>query len=323
MLVSDGEALEEESSVMAAAERAMEQGVVVHTVGVGTTRGSPIPESNPRTGEITGYKRDEAGEVVVSRLNEELLRDIAARTGGQYVRLDEPGATRRVIAGLEGLVRTTTAGGRQLELRDRFALFVALALLLLAADALLARRTARRPEPTSLRAPRAPRAPVANVALMALFLTLNGFGIGDVERGNRLYREGRYAEAVEAYRAAMRDGEESPELQYNLGTALLRIGRYAEAEQHLQAALEAVDPDLRHRSLYNLGNRYLEAARAQSDPAAQGRMLEAAVEAYKRSLRLEPEDTDAKWNLEMALRKQDENQQQPQQSSSDQQQQPQ
>ena len=52
-------------------------------------------------------------------------------------------------------------------------------------------------------------------------------GIGDLERGNRLYRAGRYPEAVAAYQEALRDGEGSPQLRYNLGTALLRSGATA------------------------------------------------------------------------------------------------
>jgi tetratricopeptide (TPR) repeat protein len=125
-------------------------------------------------------------------------------------------------------------------------------------------------------------------AAMLLALVLLGFGPGDLERGNRMYRDGRYAEAVEAYRSALQGGRTSPELHYNLGTALLALGEYGEAEQHLQAALQAVDPELRHRTYYNLGNRFLEEGRAQPDPQAQGRLLDAAIEAYRRSLRIAP-----------------------------------
>lgn len=314
IVVSDGEALEEETQVLAAASYANEHGVTVHTVGVGTVRGSPIPEKNPRTGEVTGYKRDEAGEVVVSRLNEGLLREIASRTGGEYVSLSDPGATNAIVSAVNRLQRTQNASGRQVEQVDRYAIFVGLALLLLAVDALLARRRPTAPataaRPTDLR-------PAAQAAVIIVALALNGFGVGDKERGNRLYREGRYAEAVEAYEEALRDGDTSPELHYNLGTALLRLGRYDEAGQYLQSALEGIDPDLRRRSLYNLGNRFLEAARAESDLQMQGTLLQGAVEAYKRALRHAPDDVDAKWNLEMALREQEENQQQQQQQESE------
>ena len=145
----------------------------------------------------------------------------------------------------------------------------------------------------------------AGLALVA-WLALPPFGTGDVERGNRHYREGRYAEAVEAYRAALARGRASPELHYNLGTALLQLGRYAEAEQHLREALRAADPELRHRAYYNLGNRYLlEARNGKPGEEARTHLLDEAVDAYKEALRLQPGDQDAKWNLELALREQD------------------
>jgi tetratricopeptide (TPR) repeat protein len=156
---------------------------------------------------------------------------------------------------------------------------------------------------------------MASIALLVFAVT--GAGIGDKERGNRLYRAGKYAEAVTAYQAALQAGDDSPELRYNLGTALVRLGRYQEAEQHLRAALDAVDPELRQRTLYNLGNRFLEDARTSSQPAEQSAKLRTAIEAYQRALRLAPRDAEAKWNLEMALQEQE--QQQQNQQSEDQQ----
>ncbi len=142
--------------------------------------------------------------------------------------------------------------------------------------------------------------PLACVALLC------AFAFGGLEKGNRLYREGRYAEAVEAYRQAIEAGEVSPEVQYNLGTALLQLHRYQEAEQAFQAALSAVEPSLRERTFYNLGNRFLEAGRTSKDPEATQQLLDAAVQAYKQTLRLTPRDSAAKWNLELALREQKE-----------------
>jgi Ca-activated chloride channel family protein len=332
VVVSDGEALEDVSGVRAAAERASRAGVTLFTVGIGTTAGSPVPEVNPQTGEISGYKRDPTtNEVIVSRLGESLLREIAQIGGGRYVNVEDAGALNDMLAALRGLERSALQGGRRIEPRDRFALFVALALLLLTLDAAWPRlaqvRAARRTvmgAPDSITAAAsgsaAARASGAfgRVAIVLLLSATLGFGIGDVERGNRLYRAGRYEEAVEAYQAAVRSGKASPQVRYNLGTALLQLGRYEEADQQLQLALEGVDPDLRQRALYNLGNRFLSAARESAEPQAQGPLLEAAVEAYKRALRLEPSDPDAKWNLEMALREQQDQQQQQQPGSSEQ-----
>lgn len=291
ILVSDGEALEDESSVKAAAERARNNGVVIHTVGVGTAAGAPIPEMDA-TGYIAGYKRDpESDEIVISRLDEGLLARTARITGGRYIASDRAGATDALLAEIRGLERTAAAGGTREVPREHFAWFIGLALALIALDAILVRRAAI----TGMRAGYTP-------ALALLLLSTLAFGIGDFERGNRLYRQGRYAEAVEAYQAALQSGNESTTLHYNLGTALLRLGRHQEAEEHLRTALASIDPEERERTLYNLGNRFLEAGITATDLRARSQMLEAAAGAYRDALRIDPSDPDAKWNLELTLR---------------------
>jgi Ca-activated chloride channel homolog len=127
-----------------------------------------------------------------------------------------------------------------------------------------------------------------------------------------MYREGRYDEAVHAYQRVLEAGKATPQLHYNLGTALLALGRFDEAGQHFRAALNDVDPELRQRAFYNMGNRFLQEARGDSDLERQGQLLDAAIEAYRRTLRLAPDDAQAKWNLELALRERDENEEQQQ-----------
>jgi Ca-activated chloride channel family protein len=139
-------------------------------------------------------------------------------------------------------------------------------------------------------------------AILALVMMTTAGVLTNVERGNRLFRAGEYEEAVAVYRSVLESGDDSPVLRYNLGTALLRLGRYAEAEEHLRAALDAVDPTTRQWVYYNLGQRYLEDARRSQDPEAQRALYDTAVEAYRQALRLRPEDGDAKWNYELALR---------------------
>ncbi len=320
VLVSDGEALEEEAAVRSAAERAARAGVRVFTVGVGTARGSPIPEYDA-DGRRQGYKRDEDGRVVISRLGEALLRDVAQATNGDYFDLADPGAAGALIRELRTLEQSTSESAQRTTQREQYAWFVALALVLLALDGWLVRRAVRPPAATSDLAPEEPEAVPARgtrrrlpfaraAAALVLLVSMTAFGIGDVERGNRLYREGRFEEAVAAYQAALADGGASAELHYNLGTALLALKRYAEAERHLQLALQEVDPALRERAYYNLGNRFLEAARAGADPRAQAQQYDAAVEAYQHALRLAPDDVDAKWNLELAQREREEQEQQ-------------
>lgn len=81
ILLTDGE--DHEGGVQTAAEKAKSQGITIFTVGIGEPRGEPIPIRDVSK-RVVGYKKDKKGSVVISALNEELLKDIAQRTGGKY-----------------------------------------------------------------------------------------------------------------------------------------------------------------------------------------------------------------------------------------------
>jgi Ca-activated chloride channel homolog len=328
ILLSDGEATEELPDVRAASERAVRAGIRVMAVGFGTPGGTTIEIRDELTGE-TRVILDEYGQPHVTRLDETVLREIASRTNGAYFRADDAAALQRLVAELRRMERGAGETATRLEPVDRGPIFAGMALLLLFLDTLLGspfnprrRRHSGAPATASAaagthhgssgagRRQSRSHAPVRAALVLLLLATGLGFGPGDLERGNRLYREGRYEEAVEAYRRALDSGRPSTQLHYNLGTALLALGNYPEAEQHLQAALRDVNPELRHRAYYNLGNRFLEEGRGVSDLQQQGRLLDGAIEAYRRALRLAPGDVEAKWNLELALRERDENREQ-------------
>jgi Ca-activated chloride channel family protein len=80
IVLSDGE--DHEGSAMMEAEKAYSQNVVVSTVGMGTPLGTPIPEY--RNGQFVGMKKDQNGNTVTTRLNEDMLRSVANAGGGAY-----------------------------------------------------------------------------------------------------------------------------------------------------------------------------------------------------------------------------------------------
>ncbi|HEX9916146.1 MAG TPA: VWA domain-containing protein [candidate division Zixibacteria bacterium] len=81
ILLTDGE--DHGSEPVEAAKRAKEEGVIIYTIGIGSTQGEPIPLTD-KGGSRVGYKEDEKGEMVLSRLNPQTLREIAENTGGKY-----------------------------------------------------------------------------------------------------------------------------------------------------------------------------------------------------------------------------------------------
>jgi Ca-activated chloride channel family protein len=83
ILVTDGEDLQ--GQVQAAVEKAREAGVVIYAIGVGSAEGKPIPVRDAK-GAIIEYRKDPEGQVVISRLDERSLAEIASGTGGRYFR---------------------------------------------------------------------------------------------------------------------------------------------------------------------------------------------------------------------------------------------
>ena len=130
IIISDGE--NHEGDALIAVEEAIEAGIIIHTLGVGSPKGAPIPVNENTPGK---FKKDKEGNVVLSKLNETMLQKIAAKGNGQYFRL---------ISGseeLEGILQEiSTMEKKDFEERivtdyeDQFQYFVALALFLLAME---------------------------------------------------------------------------------------------------------------------------------------------------------------------------------------------
>ncbi|MDX1393044.1 MAG: VWA domain-containing protein [Gemmatimonadota bacterium] len=138
VLVTDGE--DHEGRVDEMVARAADSGVRVYTVGIGSAEGVPIPEFDER-GQQRGFKRDEEGAVVTTRLEEGTLRRIASMTGGRLFR-STPQASEltALVDELEAL------GGREIDAREitqfeeRFQLFLGVAMLLLFLEGLISDR---------------------------------------------------------------------------------------------------------------------------------------------------------------------------------------
>ena len=126
-------------------------------------------------------------------------------------------------------------------------------------------------------------------------------GRAETREGNRLYEEGRFAEAHEKYLEALLEAPDSPIIRFNDGNALYRGEDYESALESFRAAVESGDPELAAAAWYNLGNTLYR----------QGALPE-SLEAFKQALRADPADADAKHNLERVLEQMQEQEQQQQ-----------
>ena len=128
ILITDGE--NHEDDAVAVAKRAKEEGIQVLVVGIGKPEGSPIPV--PGT---NNFMKDRQGNVVVSKLNEDMCREIAQAGGGIYVHCDNTNtATRAIQKELDELATSELETKVYADYNEQYQGFVLLALLILIAD---------------------------------------------------------------------------------------------------------------------------------------------------------------------------------------------
>ena len=110
---------------------AADEGVIIYTIGFGSPDGEPIPQYGG-LGELVGYKKDRNGEVVLSKLDETTLQQIAFITNGRYYRAAADGREVGFLAGAINELQTTELEGRFETRRvERFQWFVAIAIAFL------------------------------------------------------------------------------------------------------------------------------------------------------------------------------------------------
>jgi Ca-activated chloride channel homolog len=134
---------------------------------------------------------------------------------------------------------------------------------------------------------------LAVLAIVAAFSELRAESLASrVREGNRLFAQGKYADAESAYLDAQVKNPGRPEVLYNLGNSLIKQKQYSRALQSLSQSAGKGDTIIRRNSLYNTGNALYEAGKFKD-----------SAEAYVQALKLDPSDKDAKHNLELALLK--------------------
>lgn len=126
-----------------------------------------------------------------------------------------------------------------------------------------------------------------------------------VKRGNKAYKENKYAQALKDYNTAREVLPDSPLVNFNLGTAQFKLKDYDKAAQSFEKSLLADDKNLEAYGNYNLGNARYMSAQGKENTDLQGAvdLLEGAVGNYKRALEVMPKDADAKFNYEAAQKK--------------------
>ena len=129
VLMTDGE--DRETDPLVAAREAVDEDVLIYTIGFGTPEGEPIPEIN-QSGEVVGYKQDQSGQLVLSQLDETTLQEIAKTGNGRYYRAGANGRELdSLLAEIDQLQKAQLQTRYETRYIERYQIFLFLALVAL------------------------------------------------------------------------------------------------------------------------------------------------------------------------------------------------
>ena len=315
VLLTDVEDLDDPDAAIEAVKNAAKDSIQVNVIGVGSKHAVTIPYQN-------GLFRDESGNVVHTQLNEDLGRKLAKAGAGVYVNASSTDALPVLQKQLRKAKQTAVGASKYVAHDELYVYFVALAILLLVVEALVSpgknrwlsrfsffskgRGVARRKRKT--------QQPAKTLGAVMLLLTVPSLVscVSEeykssraereaIEKGNKQYADSAYSEATEFYEEALENVPSSAPASFN------------HALSSMHEALTLTDDTLKAMSLGKVVVQFDSIARTSPDKSVASRAFynagnirmiskdyPGAIDYYKRSLRINPEDSLARRNLRIA-----------------------
>lgn len=286
IVITDGE--DHEGGALEAAKAAKKKGMRVYVLGVGSDKGAPIPLGNG------DYMKDRTGNTVMTKLNEEMCRQIAEAGGGAYIHVDNnTNAQRQLDSELAKLSKKEMQSTIYSDYDEQFQAFGIIAIILLILEICILESK----NPIARRLNIFGRKQRTTTLIIALLVASASFAQNDrryITQGNKLFRSGQFDKAEVAYRKAIEKNPRNPQAHYNLGNSLMAQKKDSAAVQSFQKSTELETSKIRKAMAYhNMGV-----------VCQQHKMYGEAIEAYKNSLRLNPKDDATRYNLELCKRQQ-------------------
>ncbi|MEO5781981.1 MAG: VWA domain-containing protein [Ginsengibacter sp.] len=284
ILISDGEDHDEDATKVT--KQLADEGVMVNTIGIGSMQGAPIMDN-----ETNELKKDENGNTIVTKLNEEELRSIAQNGNGLYqlfTSADE--VADNVNNKLSTIGQTTLTGSSFGVFKNYFWYFLLAAFIILLIENFL-------PEKIKMSSMKSALSLVTLLLLTNISFSQNSKK--EIIKGNDAYKKKQYSVAAGEYLTAIKKSPENPTAYFNLGNALYKTNKPDEALKSYDNTVQTSKTNpIKQNAFYN-GGVVLQSQKK----------LPECIKAYKNALKLNPNDEDARQNLERALQQQKQQQQ--------------
>ena len=278
IIFTDGEELDADGVKEAEKQKDV---LKIFTIGLGSADGSLIPLPGTRGG--TEFLKDNDGQMVKSRLDEDRLRKIAEAGGGFYLRLTNSREQmgQLIRDGLGQMTEKDIDAKVSRQPVERYQWPLGAGILLLAASLLIGERR---------------RATLMKAALLAVMLP--GFAHAK-NSGVEAYERKDFKGAEDRFSKQLRLRPESPELHFNLGSAAYQSGELDKALEAFSKAVTSPDPRLHAKAEYNLGNTLFKRGAELKEKEPKIQEWKNALQHYDQALKVEPKNADAKYNRDL------------------------
>ena len=294
IVITDGE--DHEGGALEAAKAANDKGVRVFILGIGSTKGAPIPLQEG------GYLTDRNGQTVLTALNETMCKEIAQAGKGTYIHVDNTNdAQEKLNDELAKLQRADTQAVIYSEYGEQFQAVCIIVIILLIAEILILDIKNPKLRNIHLFGSKKPMA-----MLLLLIVPTLAFAQSDrhfIRTGNKLYRNQNYPKAEVEYRKAMSQNGSNAHAVYNLGNALMMQQKDSAAIVQLENAGKMEANKTRKAMAYHNIGTICQRHQLYGD----------AIKAYEEALRNNPNDNETRYNLALCKRLNKNNKEQPKQ----------
>lgn len=276
IIISDGE--DHDENAINTAEKIADQGVIINAIGIGSATGATIEDdiSNEQ-------KKDNQGNIIVTKLNEKLLQQIAAVGNGSYQLYSNGAAVNDDICKkLQAADKKNIIDASTIQYQYYFQWFIGLAIVLLLLEICISETKKKG----------------LNKKVMATIVMLLPFICGYAQEtnelftnGNIFYKKQQYIKAIETYQQIIKQQPANYAALHNAGNALYKNNQYDKANEMYTKAIESTNtPSQKAAAWFNKGV-----------VLQNSNQLSPAIDAYKNALKINPTDDDARKNLQKAL----------------------
>ncbi|MEO8861155.1 MAG: VWA domain-containing protein [Ginsengibacter sp.] len=286
LLISDGE--DHDNEAIKISRQIGKEGIMINTVGIGSPQGAPIMDPETNT-----YKTDDKGNTVITKLNQEELSKIAENGNGIYQLYSNTDEVAKNIKNkLSGIGQATVSDTSYESFSQYFQYILAMAFILFLIEFFISEKKKMKRN-------------VSAIAIIFLLMGSSAFSQNpknEIIKGNEAYKKNDYDAAENSYRDALKLADNNATATYNLGNALYKKDNTDEAVKSYDNAIEySKDNATKEKAYYNKGVAYQNAKK-----------LPECINAYENALMLDPNDEEARQNLQRALKEQKQQQQQQQ-----------